>query len=496
VIRVAMALADLTPLDALTDEHCAALRERFHAVGFNPKRLGDAEDILPQVLFNAGRVPVVLWRLAERADPAAHLLRLFNYGDGITEAEARVAFGDALYEVARASLIEVREGTARARFQITPFHDLWIVADDQWLDEDAVMGATATTQSLSRWLPERVEGTCLDVGCGAGSLALLLAKRGGRATGTDLNPRAVALARFNARFNGLAAEFLEGSLYEPVAGRRFDRIVAQPPYVSQAPGLADVKILYGGSWGDELALRFVAGAPAALAPGGQGVFMFESAARKGSPLHARLGPMLEGAPVDLVLLSHPGAPADLEAVLFASQDEPTLDAAYVEAVGKRWRHFRALGLEEFQSVLAVVRAHEGTAVTRGAVLASRVGSFRHGDAAILDAYLAGVDLLRAGDGAVSAAKVRLGASATWREERRPDDEEPKRTLLFPEGIASKRDISEPVYALLSLLHESASVAEATARYGELCGVEAGEVRPQVLGFVREMLGAGVLAPVG
>lgn len=489
-----MALSDLTPLDALTPDVCAALRERFYAVGFNPKRLGEAEDILPQVLFNAGRVPVVLWRLAERADPAAHLLRLFNYGDALTEAEARAAFGDALYDVARGALFDVRDGAVKARFQVTPFHDLWVVADDQWLDEDAVMGATATTQSLSRWLPARFEGTALDVGCGAGSLALLLAKRGARATGTDLNPRAVALARFNARFNGLAAEFVEGSLYEPVAGRRFDRVVAQPPYVSQAPGLADVKILYGGSWGDELALRFVAGAHAALTPGGQGLFMFESAARKGAPLHARLGPMLEGAPVDLVLLSHTGAPADLEAVLFASQDEPTLDAAYVEAVRKRWAHFRALGVEEFQSVLAVVRSHAGTAVTRGAVLASRVASFRHGEAAILDAYLAGVDLLRAGDGALSAAKVTLGADATWREERRPGDEEPKRTLLFPEGIATKREISEPVYALLSLLHESASVAEATARYAELCEVDPGEVSAQVLGFVREMLGAGVLAP--
>lgn len=489
-----MALADLAPLLRLSDDTCAALRERFHAADFSPKRLGEAEDILPQIYFNAGRVPVVRWRLARRGDPAAQLLRLFSYGDAVTVAEARVGFGDALYEAVRGALVEEADGAVRARFQVTPFHDLWVVADERWVDEDAVMGATATTHALSRWLPERLEGTALDVGCGAGSLALLMAKRGARATGADLNPRAVELARFNARLNGLDAEFVAGSLYEPVAGRRFDRVVAQPPYVSQAPGLADVKILYGGSYGDELALRFVAGAPAALAPGGTGLFMFESASRKGQPLHARLGPMFEGAPADLVLLTHPGAPSDLEAVLFASQDEPDLGPGFVASLRKRWEHFRAIEVEEFLSALAVVRAHPAGPARDGAVLASRVGTFRHGGAAALDAYLAGMELLRAPDRALAAARLSLAEGAVWHEERRPGEEEPKRTLQFPSGIAAKREASEPVYALLSYLDGSDSVEEAAARYAELCGVEAAEVRGRVLGFAREMLGAGVLVP--
>lgn len=489
-----MALADLTALLHLSDETLTSLRERFRAVDYGPKRLGAAEDILPQIYFNAARVPVVRWRLAQRGDAAAQFLRLFNYGDVITVAEARAAFGDALYEAVRGALVDEVDGTVQGRFQVTPFHDLWIVADERWIDEDAVMGATATTHGLSRWFPTRVEGTALDVGCGAGSLALLLAKRGARVTGTDLNLRAIELARFNARLNGLDVEFVAGNLYEPVQGRRFDRVVAQPPYVSQAPGLADVKILYGGAYGDELALRFVAEAPSVLAPGGLGLFMFESAVRKGMPLHARLGTMLEGSTVDLVLLTHPGPSSDLEAVLFASQDEPDLGPGFVASLRKRWEHFRALDVEEFHSVLAVLRAHPAGAMRHGAVLASRVGTFRHGSAEVLDAFLEGVELLRAHDGALLSARLALAESAVWHEERKPREEEPSRKLVFPSGVAAKREVSEPVYALLSYLDGSDSVEEAVVRYAALCGVAPDEVRSRVLGFVREMLGAGVLVP--
>jgi SAM-dependent methyltransferase len=491
-----MALADLAPLSRLPDDTCAALRARLQAMDFSPKRLGEAEDILPQIYFNSGRVPVVRWRLARRGDPAAQLLRLFSYGDTVTVAEARGALGDALYEALRGALVEEHAEAVRARFQVTPFHDLWIVADERWVDEDAAMGATATTFRLSRWLPDEVTGTALDVGCGAGSLALLLARRGARATGTDVNPRAIELARFNARLNGLEAEFIAGSLYEPVAGRRFDRIVAQPPYVSQAPGLADVKILYGGAFGDELALRFVAEAPTALAPGGQGLFMFESAVRKGAPLHARLGPMLQGTPADLVLLTHQGPPADLEAVLFAAQDEPELGTEYVHSLRRRWDHFQALGVEEFQSVLAVVRGHAAGAARDGAVLASRVGNFRQGGVAALAEFLAGAELLRASDAALAAATLSLAGGAVWHEERRPGADEAQRTLVFPNGIAARREVSEAMYALLSYLDGSDSVAEAIARYAALCEVAAESVRAQVLAFTREMLGAGVLVPRG
>ena len=76
----------------------------------------------------------------------------------------------------------------------------------------------------------------VDVGTGTGAIALALATRLPAATVTaiDVSPDALALAAENAAANGLAdrVELLEGDLLAPVAGRRFDLVVSNPPYVA------------------------------------------------------------------------------------------------------------------------------------------------------------------------------------------------------------------------------------------------------------------------
>ncbi|MEU5400238.1 HemK2/MTQ2 family protein methyltransferase [Streptomyces sp. NPDC005963] len=71
----------------------------------------------------------------------------------------------------------------------------------------------------------------LDVGTGAGALALAAARRGARVTAVDTTYRAVLTTRLNARLARLPVEVLHGDLFTPVTGRRFDLIVSNPPYV-------------------------------------------------------------------------------------------------------------------------------------------------------------------------------------------------------------------------------------------------------------------------
>ena len=54
-------------------------------------------------------------------------------------------------------------------------------------------------------------------------------------TAIDLSPEALALAAENAALNGLAdrVELLEGDLLAPVAGRHFDLVASNPPYVAE-----------------------------------------------------------------------------------------------------------------------------------------------------------------------------------------------------------------------------------------------------------------------
>lgn len=72
----------------------------------------------------------------------------------------------------------------------------------------------------------------LDLGCGYGVIGLVAARlaQGGHVVLTDLNERAVALAKANLNANGVTnAEVRRGDLYDPVAGMAFDHIVCNPP---------------------------------------------------------------------------------------------------------------------------------------------------------------------------------------------------------------------------------------------------------------------------
>ncbi|HKO27619.1 MAG TPA: HemK2/MTQ2 family protein methyltransferase [Solirubrobacteraceae bacterium] len=71
----------------------------------------------------------------------------------------------------------------------------------------------------------------LDLGTGSGHLAVVAALAGASATAVDVSRRALLSARLNARLNGVRVAALRGDLFAPVAGRRFDVIVSNPPYL-------------------------------------------------------------------------------------------------------------------------------------------------------------------------------------------------------------------------------------------------------------------------
>ena len=126
-------------------------------------------------------------------------------------------------------------------------------------------------------LPEG--GAALDLGTGSGILAISLAlgRPAARLTAVDLSADALAVARANAAALSATVEFLQGDLFAPVpAGRRFDVVVSNPPYVptGELTGLSrEVRreprlALDGGPDGLLVLRRLVAAAPGFLSPGG------------------------------------------------------------------------------------------------------------------------------------------------------------------------------------------------------------------------------------
>ena len=72
----------------------------------------------------------------------------------------------------------------------------------------------------------------MDVGTGSGIHALLAAQHARHVIATDVNPRAIAYTELNAALNGLRnIECRQGSLFDPVAGEKFDLITCNAPYV-------------------------------------------------------------------------------------------------------------------------------------------------------------------------------------------------------------------------------------------------------------------------
>ena len=77
----------------------------------------------------------------------------------------------------------------------------------------------------------------LEVGCGSGAAVLAAARAGARAVATDLNPHALRSVRTHARAAGVSVGLVRTDL---AAGlRRFDRILANPPYLPTSPAARD-----------------------------------------------------------------------------------------------------------------------------------------------------------------------------------------------------------------------------------------------------------------
>jgi 16S rRNA (guanine1207-N2)-methyltransferase len=74
--------------------------------------------------------------------------------------------------------------------------------------------------------------TILDMGCGIGVIGIAIKKSCPecKVYMTDINKRAVSLAKMNAKLNKTDANILQGNLYEPVKEKKFDIILTNPPY--------------------------------------------------------------------------------------------------------------------------------------------------------------------------------------------------------------------------------------------------------------------------
>lgn len=194
-----------------------------------------------------------------------------------------------------------------------PTEGPWVVSDrthsrgnDPGLDgytQDMVYPAiTHSTRVFLSTLPTNPAGRFLELCSGTG-IAALMAGAGGadEAVAVDITERSTVFARFNIALNGLDnVTALQGDLWEPVAGRTFDRIAAHPPYMAARR----TNFIYrdGGQDGEQITRRILQGAAAHLAPGGVLHCTCMLTDRRGTGLGERIREMLGPANGGLDLL--------------------------------------------------------------------------------------------------------------------------------------------------------------------------------------------------
>jgi hypothetical protein len=174
-------------------------------------------------------VPMHLRRVDD--SPLGTLVKLFYLEAPVSVEEAETV------GVPEALLVAASDGV-EASVRLDVYDNLALAADRYRAGEggrlslDHVSGVSLSSLMLAGLAVRRPVRAALDVGTGCGIQALLAARHSETVVATDVNPRALVFAEFNARLNGVGNVELElGSFFEPVRGRRFDLVLANPPFV-------------------------------------------------------------------------------------------------------------------------------------------------------------------------------------------------------------------------------------------------------------------------
>jgi SAM-dependent methyltransferase len=341
-------------------EGARLFRADLARAGYTREGIDGAIHITHAVTRFPGDLPFLLAALADRS-PLSTLVLLFSVGVPVPREDAERALAGAGVERLVAMRVLDADGPAvTATAALDPRGELVIASDWEPADRepdrpDHVIAPLEGTKLLRWLLPETPVGRVLDLGAGTGYLALTCAAHADAVVATDTSPRALRFARFNAALNGLAdrVEIRAGSMFEPVAGERFDVVVSNPPYVVSPEAAYTFR-----DGGEGFCRDLVRGMPAHLEEGGLGVCLVSWTHRRDEDWRGPVRAWVEGSGCDAIVLG------------LASSDVLTYAAGWGRGPGRdpevtaprlvRWLEwFAAEGIEQVGWGAVVLRRRSG-----------------------------------------------------------------------------------------------------------------------------------------
>ena len=301
------------PPPVVTPEQAASLRADLSESGWGVEAvatlLGEVADAALRREIRLPALRSVRAALAAGADssPVAVLTALFMLGEPVLATALNAALPRT--GAAGAAVIGLvgepdEAGYVRARVDLRPHEAVddageirWWVASDlgelvtgRALAPDHVLGIGGAGLTLAGLTPRTRVRSALDLGCGCGIQTLYLLRHAEHVVATDISERALAFTAFNAALAGVCVmggpdagsgggggrlELLQGSLLEPVAGRRFDLIASNPPFVLTPPAVreAGLPLMEYRDAGGPVLPVLVAGLREHLEPGAAAVML-------------------------------------------------------------------------------------------------------------------------------------------------------------------------------------------------------------------------------
>ena len=428
-------------------------------------------------------------------DRLAPLVELFSFGLPVSIDEVERALSPLSVASLEAEGVALaHDGLLTAPLRITPwsgfllFHDRW---GEAALAPDYVGGPTDSAATLAHLTVRRVVEAALDLGTGCGLQALLASRHARRVVASDVNPRALAIARMNMRLNGVTnVEVVEGDLFEPVAGLRFDLVVANPPYVISP----DSTFLFrdSGLEPGELCRRVLVGAAAHLNEGGYACTLANWATDSTGDRWMAPRSWTRESGCDVCTLSY-GAEAPLVYAARWSEPPAAADAAAQAATVGRWLEFyERAGIESIWFGGLVLRCREGRNWFTGIDLTSEGGG--SGSDQILRIFTAN-DFLENG-GALDDVRfgpvpgTRLTHVLEHRDDRYSLEEA---AVTVAEGIGAQARLDPLAVHVVVRLDGRSTLAEIVREVAAERGLAPEPLAERSLDAVRRLYGLGLLA---
>jgi predicted RNA methylase len=445
--------------------------------------------------------PRLLWRTRE-GDPLATLIRVFLAGVPVPLDSFRRAVEPMdPADWGALGLVELEGDIVRRAVMLKPSEGLIMTHDGSLPDgsqrRDHVLGVTPSTLVLSRSMMRLTSRRTLDLGTGGGYIALLAAAYSQQVLATDLNPRAIAMARFNTQLNRVAnVEPVEGDLFEPAGDIRFDLIVSNPPFVVSP----ETNLLFrdSGLAGDAVCQRIIRAAPDHLAEGGFAQIICNWVRKAGQDWLERLAGWLAGSGCDAWIIhtdtQEPGDYTHHWLGQAGFSDQEPFAARF-----DRWMaYYDQQGIEAIDSGLINLRRRTAD---HNWIQVDTDRRFNHPNGAAIAMRFAARDLLEGLGSYQALLDLRLACHPELRLSQRLKPVESgwvvdEARCVLGDGFQFEGEFNPMVFHLLTLCRGHQPLAAVLPQVASRLGQDPEAILPIGLEAVRSLVEQGFLWPAG